>query len=1350
GQVVATYQSPSGGEGPATIFVNTDPDGLGPQPFGAHVTVTTTNVGGFDYIPAQPNRSVDAEAGLAYDFTTSRLYLVYTDEIGAESNNLDIRLRFSDNNGATWSNFVRVNDDLGVNSQFLPRIAVDNAPGSLTQGFVAVSWYDARNDLVGNNDAQFYTTYSNTQGASFAANVRVSSGTSNANNANDGNDYGDYTGLDFWNGAWYPLWADNGNTIGNANAPTLDQATARVILTDPVVQPNLTVTIVPTSIAEGGAGATATITRGGSTAAALVVTLTSSDPTIATIQPTVTIPAGQPSVSVPVNSVVSPLAITRQAAIITATATGFDSQSDVVDVTDATVRALTVTLASGTVAEGAQITGTVRRNTPTTEDLIVTLFVTDSTEAVPTPVTVTILAGDATADFALDGVQDFLADGTRQLAVVAAAPNHDSGRANLSVTNTAASFAASYNLRGDTNTIRDQGQIQIYGNAVSQVSQFGILVDEAQRGGFGPTLPLPGSVISTPTLNSARLLPGVNISNNQVTNFGQGGIRYEGSGSLQPLGSVPFGRIVNNTVYGGATATGVGIGVFDQAGPTIMNNIVANTVTGIQVDAGSAPNTVVDATVFQRNTTNLAGITATNTIALTTAQPLFVAPATGNFYLAPGSLAIDSSRNSLSERASIAAVKSPLAIPVSPIIAPANDRFGQLRVDDPAVPNAIGLGSNIFIDRGAVERADFSKPKGRLITPLDNGAGVDGNPALDTVFITSPAPLTQFVLQLTDVGVGIDHNTVTSAAFVLRKDNVALVNGVDYQFVYNRNTRQVFFQSVSLFAPQSTYTITIPANVVKDLAGNTLQANQTNGSTVFTIIGNAPPSLTQIATFPGLKNIPQVITHAQLLAASDLKVVTGHSAQFRIEAVLGGTLVIRKSGSATAVPVVPGTTIIAAGDTVTWTPPADLVGITGAFTVVGYDPQNAVIAPALAVSDPPVGVTIDLVDRAPTLTAVDPNKLGSATEDTPFSITYATLLAASNATDANNDQIRFQVESVVAGTQLQISIQGAAPVNVLPGVSLLGPGDRLIWTPPLNGNNQINGGNPLAAFTIVAFDGTNESSPPVQVSINVNPVADAPILTEVDTLSLAGLNSQFKITYATLLAASDLQNVDGHTREFRVQSIPTGAALSIRKAATPLITTPVVPGTTVVSPGDVLIWTPPVGVFGDAVPAFDVVGYDSFNAANFPTVVPSVVVSSPPVTVTVQVLGEIAPRLTTINTLVRPRFVPATITYQNLVDNSDLVFQPGNTVGFRIDRIDQGTLLRNGLAAAVGDVVLPGDTLTFNLLSATGVQDAFDVTAVDINNTLTSLDPVQVRVNLINVAPTLTRIDTLSLAEQET
>ncbi|MFN9196666.1 MAG: hypothetical protein ACK5WR_01175, partial [Planctomycetaceae bacterium] len=334
----------------------------------------------------------------------------------------------------------------------------------------------------------------------------------------------------------------------------------------------------------------------------------------------------------------------------------------------------------------------------------------------------------------------------------------------VSVTRTDNSIlASSFNRNGDQNTVRDQGQIQIFANSVSNVSQFGIVVDQGARS-TATGQAIPSAPINTPTLNSQRLLPGVNISNNVISNYAGGGIRFEGSGTGSPLGSVPFGRIVNNTLYGGSTARGVGISVADNAGPTIMNNIVANSATGISVDAGSVARTVVDTTVFQRNTTNLAGIGATNTIALTPLQPLFVNPAAENFYLAPLSPAIDSSRNSLSERSAMSSVKSPLAIPVSPIIAPANDRFGQLRVDDAAVPNASGLGSNIFIDRGAIERGDFSKPKARLTTPLDNGVGVDGDPNPDVVFIASPAPLTQFVLQLSDVGVGIDHSTVIDAA----------------------------------------------------------------------------------------------------------------------------------------------------------------------------------------------------------------------------------------------------------------------------------------------------------------------------------------------------------------------------------------------------------------------------------------------------------------------------------------------------------------------------------------------------------------------------------------------------------
>ncbi|HEX7275828.1 MAG TPA: hypothetical protein VF244_00495, partial [Acidimicrobiales bacterium] len=135
GQVMVTYQTPTGGEGPANIIVHTDADGLGAGGFGAGVTATTTNVGGFDFTPAQPQRSVDAEPGLAWDRTgganNGRVYLVYTDEAPDESNDFDIFVRTSNDAGATWSAPAQVNNDAGTNTQFLPKIAGDQTSGVL-------------------------------------------------------------------------------------------------------------------------------------------------------------------------------------------------------------------------------------------------------------------------------------------------------------------------------------------------------------------------------------------------------------------------------------------------------------------------------------------------------------------------------------------------------------------------------------------------------------------------------------------------------------------------------------------------------------------------------------------------------------------------------------------------------------------------------------------------------------------------------------------------------------------------------------------------------------------------------------------------------------------------------------------------------------------------------------------------------------------------------------------------------------------------------------------------------------------------------------------------------------------
>jgi hypothetical protein len=221
GQVMVVYQNPTGGEGPATIYTALDPDGVGPMAFQAARTVTVTNVGGFDYIPAQNVRSVDAEAGLAWDRTggprNGRVYLIYTTEQPQESNDMDVQLRYSDDQGATWSPELRVNNDAGATSQFMPRVSLDQ-----TTGNVAISWYDCRNDLGSgppgdtngrrNDDAIMYAALSKDGGQSIVGNVRVGMGVSNSGDSGSGLDYGDYEGMDFYGGVFFPFWADNSNS----------------------------------------------------------------------------------------------------------------------------------------------------------------------------------------------------------------------------------------------------------------------------------------------------------------------------------------------------------------------------------------------------------------------------------------------------------------------------------------------------------------------------------------------------------------------------------------------------------------------------------------------------------------------------------------------------------------------------------------------------------------------------------------------------------------------------------------------------------------------------------------------------------------------------------------------------------------------------------------------------------------------------------------------------------------------------------------------------------------------------------------------------------------------------------
>jgi Ca2+-binding RTX toxin-like protein len=227
GQVLVSWSTAADTEadGPSKIYVNLDPDGLGSAAFGAAQLIAESNVGPNDAIPPQPTRKITADPHIAFAMTggnVGRAYIVYTDESAHESDDTDIWLKYTDATdaaAASWSKPNVVSRDAVTkkplkNSQFFGRVATDPKTG-----YVAVAWYDARND-TNNHNVQLFATVSTDGGASFEDSVKVSSGTSDENQAtydplSKDKDYGDYIGLAYYDGKFFPAWTDNSDPALN-------------------------------------------------------------------------------------------------------------------------------------------------------------------------------------------------------------------------------------------------------------------------------------------------------------------------------------------------------------------------------------------------------------------------------------------------------------------------------------------------------------------------------------------------------------------------------------------------------------------------------------------------------------------------------------------------------------------------------------------------------------------------------------------------------------------------------------------------------------------------------------------------------------------------------------------------------------------------------------------------------------------------------------------------------------------------------------------------------------------------------------------------------------------------------
>ncbi|MFN9720985.1 MAG: beta strand repeat-containing protein, partial [Planctomycetota bacterium] len=229
------------------------------------------------------------------------------------------------------------------------------------------------------------------------------------------------------------------SVVVTATAAGLTTGTGTVIINDDE-SAALSLTSSVTTVSESAASPAVTYTVSRNTAdttSAVVVTLTSSDTARLTVPGTVTIPAGQSSVTFVGTPVNNTAADGSQLVTVTASLTGFSTAQASVTVTDDDGANLSLSANPVSVAENAgddTITFTVTRNAgPITNALTVNLT-SGTAGRLTVPPTVTIPAGAASVTVAGTPVNNSNDDGDAVVLITAAATGLAAATTNVTVT----------------------------------------------------------------------------------------------------------------------------------------------------------------------------------------------------------------------------------------------------------------------------------------------------------------------------------------------------------------------------------------------------------------------------------------------------------------------------------------------------------------------------------------------------------------------------------------------------------------------------------------------------------------------------------------------------------------------------------------------------------------------------------------------------------------------------------------------------------------------------------------------------------------------------------------------------
>ncbi|MBS4036367.1 MAG: exo-alpha-sialidase [Ignavibacterium sp.] len=170
-----------------------------------------TNVNGRNSVQNMRTRPYPfIAADNSYGPNRGRLYLIYASNFpSGNGNKPDIFLRYSDDQGVTWSTARTVNDDPNTQNhhQWHPAVWVDK-----TSGRIFMKWMDTR-DTPTSDSAYIYATYSADGGDTFAPNQRISTQKMRINCTTCGGGgtpryQGDYDAIYALNNISLSMWTD--------------------------------------------------------------------------------------------------------------------------------------------------------------------------------------------------------------------------------------------------------------------------------------------------------------------------------------------------------------------------------------------------------------------------------------------------------------------------------------------------------------------------------------------------------------------------------------------------------------------------------------------------------------------------------------------------------------------------------------------------------------------------------------------------------------------------------------------------------------------------------------------------------------------------------------------------------------------------------------------------------------------------------------------------------------------------------------------------------------------------------------------------------------------------------------